>query len=58
MKRLQGAEYHAKKDELVPIAYSVTRAGNICLYYRGGYIHYLNDYEKVNFQPNGLKERK
>ncbi|MEK3955661.1 MULTISPECIES: hypothetical protein [unclassified Psychrobacillus] len=57
MKRLQGAEYHAKKDELIPIAYSKTKAGNICLYYKGGFTHYLNDHEKSTFQPNGLKER-
>lgn len=57
MKRLQGAEYHNKKDKLIPIAYSITRAGNICVYYKGGYKHYLNDQEKTVFQPNGLEKR-
>jgi len=57
MKRLQGAEYHAIKDSLIPVAYSKTKAGNICIYYKGGYKHYLNDEEKLYFQPNGLKER-
>lgn len=57
MKRLQGAEYHTKKDNLIPIAYSTTKAGNICLYYKGGFKHYLNDHEKSTFQPpSGLKE--
>lgn len=57
MKRLQGAEYHNKKDKLIPIAYSTTRAGNICVYYKGGYKHYLNDQEKMEFQPNRLDKR-
>lgn len=57
MKRLQGEAYHTKKDQLIPIAYSTTKAGNICLYYKGGFTHYLNDYEKANFQPEGLRER-
>lgn len=57
MKRLQGAEYHAKKDKLIPIAYSKTKAGNICLYYKGGYKHYLNDQEKAEFTPGELQER-
>lgn len=57
MKRLQGAEYHAKKDQLIPIAYSTTKAGNICLYYKGGFKHYLNDQEKSTFRPDGLIER-
>lgn len=57
MKRLQRAEYHNKKDKLIPIAYSTTRAGNICVYYKGGYKHYLNDQEKAVFQPNGLEKR-
>lgn len=56
MKRLQGSEYHTKKDKLIPIAYSTTKAGNICLYYKGGFKHYLNDQEKSTFQPEGLKE--
>lgn len=57
MKRLQGAEYHAQKKRLIPIEYSVTRAGNICVYYKGGSYHYLNDDEKAVFQPEGLKRR-
>jgi hypothetical protein len=56
MKRLQGAEYHTQKDKLIPYAYSTTRAGNICLYYQGGFKHYLNDNEKLTFRPDGLKE--
>lgn len=56
MKRLQGAEYHNKKNNLIPIAYSTTKAGNICLYYKGGFKHYLNDCEKLNFRTDGLKE--
>lgn len=55
MKRLQGAEYHAKKSKLIPIAYSTTKAGNICLFYKGGFKHYLNDHEKSTFQPDGLR---
>lgn len=57
MKRLQGAEYHAKKGELIPIGYSETKSGNICVYYKGGFKHYLNEQEKATFNPNGLKER-
>lgn len=57
MKRLQGAEYHAIKDKLIPIEYSKTSAGNICVYYKGGFKHYLNDEEKSTFKINGLKER-
>jgi hypothetical protein len=57
MKRLQGAKYHTMKDSLIPIAYSTTNAGNICLYYKGGYKHYLNDQEKLTFQPDGLEEK-
>lgn len=57
MKRLQGAKYHAKKAKLIPIAYSRTSNGNICLYYKGGFKHYLNDDEKLDFNPHGLKER-
>lgn len=57
MKRLQGSEYHAQKHKLFPIAYSKTKKGNICLYYKGGFKHYLNDQEKEGFQPEGLKER-
>lgn len=57
MKRLQGAKYHSMKDKLIPIAYSKTKAGNICMYYKGGFSHYLNDEEKLVFKPNGLKER-
>lgn len=56
MKRLQGAEYHAKKRKLIPIGYSKTKADNICLYYKGGFKHYLNDYEKSTFRTDGLKE--
>lgn len=55
MKRLQGADYHARKDRLKAIGYSVTKAGNICLYFKGGFKHYLNDEEKAAFRPNGLK---
>lgn len=57
MKRLQGVAYHAEKNQLISIAYSTTKAGNICLYYRGGFKHYLNDDEKASFKPDGLKER-
>ena len=57
MKRLQGAEYHAKKAKLIPVGYSKTRAGNICLYYKGGFKHYLNDDEKSTFNPEELEER-
>lgn len=57
MKRLQGADYHSKKKRLIPIAYSKTKAGNICLYYKGGFKHYLNDLEKKAFNPEGLVER-
>lgn len=57
MKRLQGAEYDEKKDGLVAIGYSKTKAGNICLYYKGGFKHYLSDQEKAHFEPYGLKER-
>lgn len=57
MKRLQGAEYHARKHRLIPIAYSKTKAGNICIYYKGGFKHYLNDEEKLTFDTSGLKER-
>ncbi|MBP1308911.1 hypothetical protein JOD82_001931 [Paenibacillus sp. 1182] len=56
LKRLQGAEYHTQKDNLIPIAYSTTKAGNICLYYKGGFKHYLNDHEKLIFRTDGLKE--
>lgn len=56
MKRLQGAAYHAKKEQLIPVGYSTTKHGNICLYYKGGFKHYLNDAEKVTFQPDGLKK--
>ena len=56
MRRLQGSAYHAKKNQLIPVAYSTTKRGNICLYYKGGFKHYLNDHEKATFQPNGLKE--
>ena len=57
MKRLQGAEFHARKNKLTPIAYSVTLAGNICVYYKGGFKHYLNDHEKEEFNPEELEER-
>lgn len=57
MRRLQGAEYHAMKEALIPIAYSKTRNGNICVYYKGGFKHYLNDEEKANFKSEGLKQR-
>lgn len=57
MKRLQGAEYHARKERLIPIAYSKTSNDNICVYYKGGFKHYLNDEEKVNFKSDGLKLR-
>jgi hypothetical protein len=56
MKRLQGIEYHAVKENLIPIAYSVTNRGNICVYYKKGFKHYLNDEEKANFKPDGLKK--
>lgn len=58
MKRLQGEAYHSVKDKLIPIEYSVTTNGNICVYYKKGLKHYLNDEEKLNFKPDGLKERK
>lgn len=57
MTRLQGADFHDEKKKLIPIAYSVTRAGNICVYYKGGFKHYLNDQEKAVFKPDGLHER-
>lgn len=57
MKRLQGKEYHALKKGLIPVAYSMTRAGNICIYFKGGFWHYLNDEEKKDFKPDGLKKR-
>jgi len=57
MNRLQGEEYHMQKERLIPVSYSVTKAGNICLYYRGGFKHYLNDDEKLKFKPDGLKKR-
>lgn len=56
MKRLQGNEFHAVKDELVPIGYSKTHRGNICVYYKGGFKHYLNELEKKTFDPKSLKE--
>lgn len=49
-KRLQGREYHKRKAFLNPINYSQTRNGNICIYYEGGYYHYLNDEEKKDFK--------
>lgn len=57
MRRLQGVEYHAIKESLIPIEYSKTKNGNICVYYKGGFKHYLNDEEKIDFKPDGLKER-
>ncbi len=57
MRRLQGTEYHAMKESLIPIAYSKTRNGNICVYYKGGFKHYLNDEEKANFKYDSLKQR-
>ncbi len=57
MKRLQGAEYHAIKGKLIPIAYSKTKHGNVCMYYKGGYKHYLNDEEKNSISYELLKER-
>ena len=56
MKRLQGKDYHSIKHTLIPIGYSVTNAGNICVYYKGGFKHYLNDEEKLSFIPEGLKK--
>lgn len=55
-KRLQGEEYYRLKDSLVVTGYSVTSRGNICLYYRGFYKHFLDDQEKENFNPEGLKQ--
>ena len=57
MKRLQGAEYHAIKKHLIPIGYSKTKSGNICIYYKGGIKHYLNDKEKNSTMYELLKER-
>ena len=57
MKRLQGKEYHDIKEKLIPIAYSTTNAGNICVYYKGGFKHYLNDNEKSSFRPDGLHKK-
>lgn len=57
MKRLQGKEYHEIKKTLIPVAYSITNAGNICVYYKGGFKHYLNDDEKSSFQSEGLYKR-
>lgn len=57
MKRLQGKKYHSMKHRLTPIGYSETKAGNICLYYEGGFYHYLNDGEKAEFNPEGLEKR-
>lgn len=56
MRRLQGKEYHKVKEQLVPYAYSVTARGNICVYYKRGRKHYLNDEEKLAFNPVGLKK--
>lgn len=55
-KRLQGEEYHRMKDTLVVTGYSITSRGNICLYYKGFYKHFLDDREKENFNPEGLKQ--
>lgn len=57
MKRLQGVEYHNIKHKLIPVAYSKTSKGNICVYYKGEYKHYLNDQEKLIFNPEGLIEK-
>lgn len=56
MRRLQGAKYHKRKKWLTPIGFSKTRAGNICVYYKDETYHYLNNEEKENFNPDGLKE--
>ena len=56
MKRLQGKRYHKRKKWLVPVGYSQTKAGNICVYFKGDWKHYLNDEEKLTFNPEGLKE--
>jgi len=58
MKRLQGAEYHDVKGNLIPVSYSVTNSGNICVYYKGGFKHYLNEQEKKDFRPETLEEYK
>lgn len=56
MERLQGYKFHSIKHLLIPYGYSKTKAGNICVYYKGGFKHYLNNDEKADFKPDGLKE--
>lgn len=55
--RLQGADFARMKYKLKAYAYKVTDNGNICVYYFGGYKHFLNDEEKATFSPEGLKRR-
>lgn len=54
MKRIQGAEYRALKHQLEPFAYSRTKHGHICVYYKNFYKHYLSDEESSSFDPTGL----
>lgn len=55
MKRLQGAKYHKQKKWLKPIGFSITKAGNVCVYYKENCFHYLNNEEKESFSTKGLK---
>lgn len=54
MKRIDGAEYEKLKHKLEAYAYSRTKRGNLCVYYKGFYKRYLNDDEKATFNPSGL----
>lgn len=54
--RLQREAFHRVKDFLEPIGYSRSRNGNICMYYKGGYSHWLNDSEKETVSLEGLPE--
>lgn len=56
MKRLQGAIYHKRKKWLKPIGFSITKVGNVCVYYKGDSYHYLNNAEKESFNTKGLKK--
>lgn len=54
MIRLQGADFYKMQRVLKPYAYRITTNGNICVFYKGGYKHYLSDSQKEKFNPEGL----
>lgn len=55
LKRLQSSEWHKLKDKLTLLAYSKSKNGNYCGFYRdsenNGYYHWMNDDEKRDFLP-------